>query len=52
MHIIGMKLTGLTMIFQVPRIRLLDSVYIVRALIPKVVIHDHYDAREDYSKGR
>ena len=29
----------------------LDSVYIVRALIPKEVIHDHFDARDDYSKG-
>ncbi|MFN2434060.1 MAG: hypothetical protein ABR515_01655 [Nitrososphaeraceae archaeon] len=30
----------------------LDSVYIVRALIPKEVFHGHYDAREDYSKAR
>ena len=30
----------------------LDSAYIVRALIPKEVIHGHYDAREDYSKRR
>jgi hypothetical protein len=30
---------------------ILDSVYIVRSLIPSEVMHDHYDAREDYMKG-
>jgi hypothetical protein len=29
---------------------ILDSVYIVRSLIPSEVMHDHYDAREDYMK--
>jgi hypothetical protein len=31
---------------------ILDSVYIVRSLIPKEVMHDAYDAREDYMKGK
>ena len=30
---------------------ILDSVYVVRALLPKDVINAHFDAREDYSKG-
>jgi hypothetical protein len=31
---------------------ILDSVYIVRSLIPKEVMHDHHDAREDYEKAK
>ena len=31
---------------------ILDSVYIVRSLIPSEVMHNHYDAREDYMKGK
>jgi hypothetical protein len=30
---------------------ILDSVYIVRSLIPIEFMHDHYDARDDYMKG-
>ena len=31
---------------------ILDSVYIVRSLVPNDVMHDSYDAREDYLKGK
>jgi hypothetical protein len=31
---------------------ILDSVYIVRSLVPNEVMHDSYDAREDYMKGK
>ncbi len=31
---------------------ILDSVYIVRSLIPKEVVYDHYDARDDYLNGK
>ena len=31
---------------------ILDSVYIVRSLIPNEVIYDSYEAREDYLKGK
>jgi len=31
---------------------ILDSVYVVRSLIPTEVVHDYYDTREDYLKGK
>jgi hypothetical protein len=31
---------------------ILDSVYIVRSLIPNDVMYDHYDVRDDYMRGK
>lgn len=31
---------------------ILDSVYIVRSLMPNEVIYDSYHAREDYLRGK
>jgi hypothetical protein len=31
---------------------ILDSVYIVRSLIPNEVMHDYHDARDDYLNGK
>ncbi len=31
---------------------ILDSVYMLRSIVPEEVMHASYDAREDYLKGR